>query len=81
MWLIYKGVCRPAVVVSYLLASFAAILSAFCYTEFAVDLPVAGGSLVFVNITFGELPAWCAIPVPLHALRPAWHIATLWSHP
>ena len=56
--------CRPAVVLSYLLASFAAILAAFCYIEFAVDMPVAGGAFVFINYVFGEFIGWCA-PEPL----------------
>ncbi|EEF46624.1 cationic amino acid transporter, putative [Ricinus communis] len=37
---LYAG---PAVVVSYAIAGLCALLSAFCYTEFAVDMPVAGG--------------------------------------
>lgn len=49
----------PAVVLSYVVASFAAIQAAFCYTEFAVDMPVAGGAFVFVNVIFGELIGWC----------------------
>ena len=47
-------------VLSYIVASAAAILSAFCYTEFAVDMPVAGGAFVYVNTVFGELIGWCA---------------------
>ena len=45
-------------VLSYIVASAAAILSAFCYTEFAVDMPVAGGAFVYVNTVFGELVGW-----------------------
>ena len=52
--------CRPAVVMSYLIASFAALLSAFTYAEFAVDLRVAGGAYVYANLVFGELTGWCA---------------------
>ncbi|XP_039133901.1 cationic amino acid transporter 7, chloroplastic-like isoform X3 [Dioscorea cayenensis subsp. rotundata] len=37
---LYAG---PAVIVSYVIAGLCALLSAFCYTEFAVDMPVAGG--------------------------------------
>ena len=50
--------CRPAVVLSYILASIAAIVSALCYTEFAVDMPVAGGAFVYVSVTFGEFLGW-----------------------
>jgi hypothetical protein len=43
----------PAVVVSYLVAGISALLSAFCYTEFAVEMPVAGGAFSYLQITFG----------------------------
>ena len=48
----------PAIIVSYLIASFAAGLSALCYTEFAVDMPVAGGAFNYVAIECGELFGW-----------------------
>ncbi|XP_004250472.2 cationic amino acid transporter 7, chloroplastic [Solanum lycopersicum] len=48
----------PAVVLSYAIAGFCALLSAFCYTEFAVDMPVAGGSFSYIRITFGEFLAF-----------------------
>jgi hypothetical protein len=69
--------CRPAVVLSYIVASVAAILSAFCYTEFAVDLPVAGGAFVYVNSVFGELIGWCAQPSSLPCTSTAAHAAAL----
>jgi amino acid transporter len=40
--------------VSYAIAGLCALLSAFCYTEFAVDMPVAGGAFSYLRITFGE---------------------------
>ncbi len=43
----------PAVVVSYLVAGISALLSAFCYTEFAVEMPIAGGAFSYLQITFG----------------------------
>ncbi|PHT31457.1 Cationic amino acid transporter 6, chloroplastic [Capsicum baccatum] len=52
---VYAG---PAVVLSYAIAGFCALLSAFCYTEFAVDLPVAGGAFSYIRITFGEFLAF-----------------------
>ncbi|UPR02210.1 amino acid/polyamine transporter [Chloropicon primus] len=50
----------PAIIVSYLIASFAAGLSALCYTEYAVDMPVAGGAFNYVAIECGELFGWIA---------------------
>jgi len=44
----------PAVVVSYVVAGVSALLSAFCYTEFAVEMPVAGGAFSYIRITFGK---------------------------
>ncbi|KAI4373094.1 hypothetical protein MLD38_011257 [Melastoma candidum] len=48
----------PSVVLSYAIAGFCALLSAFCYTEFAVDLPVAGGAFSYLRVTFGEFAAF-----------------------
>ncbi|XP_008799668.1 cationic amino acid transporter 6, chloroplastic-like [Phoenix dactylifera] len=48
----------PAIVVSYAIAGFCALLSAFCYTEFAVDMPVAGGAFSYLRVTFGEFAAF-----------------------
>lgn len=49
---VYAG---PGVVVSYAIAGLCALLSAFCYTEFAVDMPVAGGAFSYLRVTFGKL--------------------------
>lgn len=48
----------PAVVVSYVISSVAALLSALAYSEFAVELPVAGGAFSYILVTFGELSAY-----------------------
>ncbi|XP_071722237.1 cationic amino acid transporter 1-like [Rutidosis leptorrhynchoides] len=50
----------PAVVLSYLIAGIAAILSVFCYTEFAVELPVAGGSFSYLRVELGDFVAFIA---------------------
>ncbi|PON47736.1 Amino acid/polyamine transporter [Trema orientale] len=52
---LYSG---PAVVISYAIAGLCALLSAFCYTEFAVDMPVAGGAFSYLRVTFGEFAAF-----------------------
>jgi len=52
---VYAG---PAVVISYAIAGLCALLSSFCYTEFAVDLPVAGGAFSYLRVTFGEFAAF-----------------------
>lgn len=45
----------PSVVLSYAIAGLCALLSAFCYTEFAVDMPVAGGAFSYIRVTFGKV--------------------------
>lgn len=43
---------------SYLVAAVAALVSALCYAEFAVDVPISGGAFTYASVTFGELAAW-----------------------
>ncbi|KHG16483.1 Cationic amino acid transporter 7, chloroplastic -like protein [Gossypium arboreum] len=52
---LYAG---PAILISYAIAGLCALLSAFCYTEFAVHMPVAGGAFSYLRITFGEFAAF-----------------------
>ncbi len=59
----------PAVVISYLVAGISALLSAFCYTEFAVEMPVAGGAFSYLQITFGEHQSHCIVGLMLGASR------------
>lgn len=48
-----RDVAGPAVVLSYVVSGISAMLSVFCYTEFAVEIPVAGsytpGFLLFCS--------------------------------
>ena len=37
----------PAIILSYVVSGFSAMLSVFCYTEFAVEIPVAGTYVCF----------------------------------
>ena len=41
-----RDAAGPAVVVSYAVSGVSAMLSVFCYTEFAVEIPVAGTMIV-----------------------------------
>lgn len=49
---------RPAVIVSYLIASLAALFSALCYAEFAADIPVSGTAFNYMFAVYGEFMAW-----------------------
>ncbi|KAK8311798.1 hypothetical protein V6Z12_D02G277000 [Gossypium hirsutum] len=40
-----REVSGPAVVISYVVSGISAMLSVFCYTEFAVEIPVAGAAV------------------------------------
>ena len=43
----------PAVFISYIVAGISALLSSMCYTEFSVEIPVAGGAFSYLRVTFG----------------------------
>jgi amino acid transporter len=48
----------PATIISYFIAGLSAMLSSFCYAEYAVDYPVAGGAFFYILMTFGEYIGW-----------------------
>ncbi|KAI6699263.1 hypothetical protein NL676_013587 [Syzygium grande] len=50
----------PAIVLSYVVAGASAMLSVFCYTEFAVEIPVAGGSFAYLRVELGDFVAFLA---------------------
>ncbi|KAF6136047.1 hypothetical protein GIB67_035915 [Kingdonia uniflora] len=45
----------PAVFISYIIAGISALLSSMCYTEFSVEIPVAGGAFSYLRVTFGMI--------------------------
>jgi APA family basic amino acid/polyamine antiporter len=48
----------PAVALSFVIASFACLLAALCYAEFASLVPVAGSAYSYAYATMGEGVAW-----------------------
>ncbi|KAF9685463.1 hypothetical protein SADUNF_Sadunf03G0057100 [Salix dunnii] len=42
----------PSVFISYIIAGVSAFLSSLCYTEFSVQIPVAGGAFSYLRVTF-----------------------------
>src|SRR5574344_903330 len=48
----------PALIVSMIIAAFACVFSALCYSEFAAMIPVAGGAYIYTFATLGEFAAW-----------------------
>ncbi|XP_044495980.1 cationic amino acid transporter 1-like [Mangifera indica] len=55
-----RNYAGPAVTVSYLISGLSALLSVFCYTEFSVELPVAGGSFAYLRVELGDFMAYIA---------------------
>jgi len=48
----------PAIVISMVLAGVTSVLAAFCYSEFASTVPVAGSAYTYAYATLGEFIAW-----------------------
>ncbi|GMJ11013.1 ARABIDOPSIS THALIANA CATIONIC AMINO ACID TRANSPORTER 6, cationic amino acid transporter 6 [Hibiscus trionum] len=49
-----------SVFISYIIAGISALLSSLCYTEFSVQVPVAGGAFSYLRVTFGEFVGYFA---------------------
>ncbi|KQK14010.1 cationic amino acid transporter 1 [Brachypodium distachyon] len=84
-----KEVVGPAVVISYVVSGVSAMLSVFCYTEFAVEIPVAGGSFAYLRVELGDFMAFVAAGnilleycIGSAAVARAWtsYFATLLNH-
>ena len=48
----------PGVVILFLITAIACAFTAFCYSEFASRIPVAGSAYTYAYASFGELFAW-----------------------
>ncbi len=71
----------PAVVVSYVIAGFACMLAAFCYSEFAAMVPVAGSAYTYTYATLGEFWAWIiGWDLVLEYAMSCSVVAAHWSH-
>ncbi|KQV75650.1 amino acid permease [Aeromicrobium sp. Root344] len=53
-----KDNAGPAIMVSFLIAGFVAVLAAVCYAELASAVPTAGSSYTYAYTTIGEIFAW-----------------------
>ncbi|XP_073110674.1 cationic amino acid transporter 5-like [Elaeis guineensis] len=80
----------PAIILSYVASGISAMLSVFCYTEFSVEIPVAGGSFAYLRVELGDFAAFIAAAnlilesvVGSAAVARAWtsYLATLLNRP
>eukprot|EP01018_Ginkgo_biloba_P031284 Gb_27326 [translate_table: standard] len=55
-----KDEAGPAVILSYVVSGISALLAVFCYTEFAVEIPAAGGSFAYLRVELGDFVAFIA---------------------
>lgn len=70
----------PSIVLSYAVSGLSALLSVFCYTEFTVEVPVAGGSFSFLRIELGDFVAFIAASnILLEAIVGAAGLGRSWS--
>ncbi|KAM1244412.1 hypothetical protein ACFX1X_036202 [Malus domestica] len=70
----------PAIVLSYAISGFSALLSVLCYSEFAVEVPVAGGSFSYLRIELGDFVAFIAAGnILLEALVGSAGLGRSWS--
>src|SRR6185436_2932029 len=53
---VFKG--GPGVVLLFIMCGIACAFTAFCYSEFASRIPVAGSAYTYAYASFGELFAW-----------------------
>eukprot|EP00249_Psilotum_nudum_P021306 c28061_g2_i1 orf=87-1958(+) len=50
----------PGIILAYVAAGVSGMLSVSCYTEFAVEIPVAGGSFAYLRVELGDFMAFIA---------------------
>ncbi|PHT55651.1 Cationic amino acid transporter 1 [Capsicum baccatum] len=55
-----KNLAGPAVLLSYVISGTAALLSVLFYSEFSVEIPLAGGSFAYLRVELGDFVAFIA---------------------
>ncbi|GKV32083.1 hypothetical protein SLEP1_g40714 [Rubroshorea leprosula] len=55
-----RNYAGAAVIISYIISGTSALLSVLCYSEFTVELPVAGGSFAYLRVELGDFIAYIA---------------------
>ncbi|XP_047342135.1 cationic amino acid transporter 8, vacuolar-like [Impatiens glandulifera] len=75
-----RNTAGPAITLSYAASGISALLSVFCYTEFAVEIPIAGGSFSYLRVELGDFVAFIAAGnILLEAVVGAAGLGRSWS--
>jgi amino acid transporter len=75
-----SGHAGPAVLISFLSAAFACLISAFCYAEFAARIPMSGSAYSFTYVALGEFVGWLYVLPFLFCISMHATILSLQSH-
>ena len=59
-WMKAGQTAGPAIILSYAVSGLSALLSVLCYTEFAIEIPIAGGSFSYLRVELGDFVAFIA---------------------
>ncbi|KAJ9698819.1 hypothetical protein PVL29_007748 [Vitis rotundifolia] len=54
-------VTGPAVVLSYVISGISVMFSVFYYTEFTMEISIAGGSFAYLRVELGDFMAFIAV--------------------
>ncbi|KAJ4951245.1 hypothetical protein NE237_028077 [Protea cynaroides] len=86
--LISREQAGPAVFLSFLAFGVSVLLSVLCYTEFVVEVPIAGGSFAYLRVKFGGFVAFIVVSnilfeyiVASTSVASKWAFKEFQSHP
>ncbi|KAL0363774.1 UNVERIFIED_CONTAM: Cationic amino acid transporter 5 [Sesamum calycinum] len=69
----------PAIVLSHIVSGISSMLSVFCYTEFTVEIPVAGESFAYLRVELGDLATFITGNILLESFVGSAAVARSWT--